>query len=179
MQSHPKVPPSKAVTLLLHCVGKGDSQVGLCSLALLTQSIGTRYRIGPNTFNLPPAPGFTAQGFPPVSAQSSGYANCNLPASPHFSCWRWVLVPVTYPCLGSTQGQAPEDETSTYNSEQRGSGIPGADPASGKREAHGRNVPWKKKEWNAPFPSTGRGRLNKANKKGHQTNFILKPMNLD
>lgn len=107
MQSHPKVPPSKAVTFLLHCVGKGDSQAGLCSLALLTQSVGTRYRIGPNTFNLPPAPGFTAQGFSPVSAQSSGYANCNLPASPHFSCWRWVLVPVTYPCLGEHSGTSP------------------------------------------------------------------------
>lgn len=105
-------------------MGKGDLQVGLCSLALLTQPVETQNRPGPNSLNLPPAPGFTAQGFPPASAPSSGYKNSNpqppLPSPAGAGCWS---LPREH------QGQATEDETSTHNSEQRGSGIPGADPA--------------------------------------------------
>ena len=146
-------------------MGNRDSCEDWSGSALLTQPAETRNTIGANPFNPPPALGFATQGLPPASAELAGYKNSGPPS---LSRWSWVLVPAGHLCGGGSRGQATKDKTSTHNNRRRESSIPGADPASGESEAHGKeNGVWprNKKEGKGPFLSAGRGRLNKANKK--------------
>lgn len=108
--------------------------------------------MGPNPSNPLPARGFAATSAHRVSAKLSGNRN-NTPLAA-LSCW---LAAPMYPGLILPHKKANTGEGEVFfGPEMKNKGQ---------------------------FLSSGRGRLNKVNnsnnKKGHQTNFLLKPMNLD
>lgn len=172
-------------------VGNRDSREDLSGSALLTQPAETRYITGANPSNPLPAPFFAAQGFPPASAELAGYKNSGplvpLPSHTGAGCW--------CPPLALAGWQPREGHRGNPGTSHRGQDHHPQQQVKGKRRSWGWSCPGRKgSTWEGKWvvgpetknkgrahslSSAGRRRLNKANKKGHQTNFVLKPMNLD